>query len=250
MTGESAGVKALWKFFIEMDAQTARTLWVSAALFGVASLVLVIGSTYVELDQGAVTTVLHDLRAAWWSPAVVTGVFTVLAFVGAPQIALIAATVAVFGSGLGMILSWVATMISAGVGFYLGQVGGKGTLERLGGGFIQRMTDTIRKNGFLAAAIIRLVPSGPFIMVNMAMGAAGMRASWYFGGTGLGIIPKIVLVALAGHGMDELFSGDNVWALLFLGAAAAVWLVIVFVVRPMLRSSRTPPQNPADPPPS
>jgi uncharacterized membrane protein YdjX (TVP38/TMEM64 family) len=236
-------VKAFWTFLTEMEAHTARTVWVSLALFGVATLVLVVGSSYVELDQGVVTQVLHELRAAWWSPAFVTGIFTVLAFVGAPQIALIAATVAVFGSGMGIILSWVATMISAGVGFYLGKLGGKSTLDRLGSGFVQRMIETIRKNGFLAAAIIRLVPSGPFIMVNMAMGAAGMRGFWYFGGTGIGIVPKIIVIALAGHGMDELFTGDNVWALVFLAAAAAVWLVIVFVVRPMVRAGRSAPSQ-------
>lgn len=218
-----------------MDVKTARTLWVSVALFVLATLVLVVGSAFIEVDQGAITAVLKDLRAAWWSPAVVTAIFTILAFIGAPQIALIAATVAVFGSGVGIVLSWVATMMSAAVGFYLGRYGGQKTLDRLGGAFVSRIRDSVRTHGFWAALIIRNVPSGPFIMVNMALGATGMRGSWYFGGTGLGIVPKIVLVALAGHGMDELFTGDNLWALVFLAAAAAVWLLIVFVVRPMVQ---------------
>jgi uncharacterized membrane protein YdjX (TVP38/TMEM64 family) len=233
-------VKALWTFLTEMDARTARALWVSVGLFVAATFVLVVGSAYVEVDQGAVTELLHALRASWWSPAVVTGVFTVLAFIGAPQIMLIAATVAVFGSGLGIVLSWIATMISAAVGFYMGRYGGQGAINRLGGDFLMRMRAMVTKNGFLAAGIIRLVPSGPFIMVNMALGALGVRPAWYFGGTGLGIIPKIIVVALAGHGMDELFSGDNLWALGFLAAAAAGWLVIVFIVRPRLRKQAEP----------
>lgn len=228
-----------------MDAKAARALWVSVGLFAAATLVLVIGSAYVEIDQGEITKHLHELRAAWWSPLAVTAVFTVLAFIGAPQIALIAATVAVFGSGLGIVLSWIATMISAAVGFYMGRFGGQRTLERLSGGFVQRMRDTVKGNGFLAALIIRLVPSGPFIMVNMALGATGVRASHYFGGSGLGIVPKIVLVAMAGHGMDELFTGDNLLALAFLAGAAAVWLLIVLVVRPMARARQAATTKPA-----
>ncbi len=75
-------------------------------------------------------------------------------------------------------------------------------------------------------------------MVNMALCVSQMRASWFFGGTGVGIVPKIVLVAFAGHGLTELFTRENQSALLFLAAAGIVWLLIVFVVRPLARRAR------------
>lgn len=225
----------IWKFFTEMDSKTARTLWVSTALFGAASFVLIFGATFIDVNEGALASFLRSLRSAWWAPVVVTGIFTVLAFIGAPQIVLIAATVAVFGPAEGIVLSWIATMISAGVGFYLGRYGGRRALERLGGDLLQRIKDAVRDNGFLAALIIRLVPSGPFILVNMALGATGMRSTWYFGGSGVGIVPKIVVVAFAGHGATELFSKDNIGAVAFLAAAAAAWLVMTFWVRPLLQ---------------
>lgn len=227
-----------FKFFTEMDAQAARALWVSTLLFGAAGLILTAGLFFLDIDQGWVAEVLRTLRGAWWAPAAVTGVFTVLAFIGAPQIALIAATVAVFGPSEGIVLSWLATMISASVGFGIGRAAGAQGLARFGGDFVARMAQAVKDNGFLAALIIRLVPSGPFIMVNMALGATGMRSSWFFGGTGAGIVPKIVLVAFAGHGVGELFEGRNLGALAFLLGAALAWLVIVFVVRPMLRRGR------------
>jgi len=65
-----------------------------------------------------------------------------------------------------------------------------------------------------------------------------MRLSWFAGGTGVGIVPKIVLVAFAGHGLGELFSGRNSGALVFLAAAALVWAGIVFVARPLVRRWR------------
>lgn len=226
----------LLRFLTEMDSKTARALWVSALLLTVAGGVLAFGVFFVDIDQGALAAALRGLRRAWWAPAAVTLVFTVLAFVGAPQIALIAATAAVFGPVEGVVLSWIATMISAAVGFYAGRAGGAATLRRLSSGLLARVTRAVARNGFLAAALIRLVPSGPFILVNMALGATGMRASWFFGGTGAGIVPKIALVAFAGHGVRQLFASESRDALLFLGGAALVWLAIVFVIRPRLRA--------------
>lgn len=231
-------MKSLFRFFTEMDAQAARALWVSTLLFGAAGLILTAGIFFLDVDQGLVADILRTLRGAWWAPAAVTGVFTVLAFIGAPQIALIAATVAVFGPADGIVMSWLATMISASVGFAIGRFSGAQGLARLGGDLVQRIAAKVKENAFLAALVIRLVPSGPFILVNMALGATGMRASWFAGGTGVGIVPKIVLVAFAGHGIGEVFTGRNITAIGFLAAAALVWLLIVFVVRPMVRRGR------------
>jgi uncharacterized membrane protein YdjX (TVP38/TMEM64 family) len=131
-------------------------------------------------------------------------------------------------------------MISATVGFGLGRLAGRDALARFGGDLVNNIAARVKENGFLAALVIRLIPSGPFIFVNMALGATGMRGSWFLGGTGAGIVPKILLVAFAGHGLGELFEGRNLGALWFLLGAAAVWLIIVFVVRPLLRSVRPP----------
>jgi uncharacterized membrane protein YdjX (TVP38/TMEM64 family) len=225
----------LLRFLTEMDSKTARTLWVSALLVTVAGGILTFGALFVDVDQGGIAELLRGLRHAWWAPLAVTGLFVVLAFLGAPQIALIAATVAVFGPIEGALLSWVSTMISGAVGFYAGRAAGAGALRRLGGALMQRITKKVAENGFLAALIIRLVPSGPFVVVNMALGATGMRSLPFFAGSGLGIMPKILLIAFAGHGVSQLFAKQTMIALGFIAAAVVIWLAIVFVIRPRLR---------------
>jgi uncharacterized membrane protein YdjX (TVP38/TMEM64 family) len=234
-------VNNLLRFFTEMDPRLARRWWLSTLVFGAIGVALTVGIFFVDVKQGALADMLAGVRSAWWAPAAVTAVFVVLAFVGAPQIALIAATAAVFGPVEGVILSWIATMISASVGFYLGRAAGAKALARLEGNVAARLLAAVKNNGFLASALIRLVPSGPFILVNMALGATGMRASWFFGGAGLGSIPKILLVSFAGHGFSQLFEGQNANAIWFLLGAAAIWAAIVFVVRPLVmkRSAQT-----------
>jgi uncharacterized membrane protein YdjX (TVP38/TMEM64 family) len=224
----------LYRFFTEMDSTASRAVWVAFGLFTVAGAVLAAGMLFIDLDQSGIADFLRSLRDVWWAPVVVTATFVVLAFVGAPQVVLIAATVAVFGAAEGMVLSGVATMVSGTVGYVLGRVGGATALSKLLGGRGGRALGFIGKNGFLASLIIRLVPSGPFIICNMALGAAKVGSMSFLGGTGIGILPKIALVAFGAHGIGAVLKGENQGAILFFVAAGLIWALIALVVRPML----------------
>jgi uncharacterized membrane protein YdjX (TVP38/TMEM64 family) len=221
-----------YRFFTEMDSSAARAVWVAFVLFTVAGAVLAAGMLLIDLDQSGIASFLRG--DVWWAPLAVTATFVVLAFVGAPQVVLIAATVAVFGPGEGLVLSWVATMASGTIGYMLGRVGGAAALSKLLGGRGGRALGFIGKNGFLASLIIRLVPSGPFIICNMALGAAKVGSMSFLGGTGIGILPKIALVAFGAHGIGEVLKGENQGAILFFVGAALIWALIAFVVRPLL----------------
>lgn len=237
-----SSLASLWSkimsFFLDMDSRAVRALWISALLFTVAGAVLALGMTYLDVNQGGIANFLRGARSTWWSPFFVTAVFTMLAFVGAPQIALIAGTVAVFGPAEGSVLSWAATMISALVGFAIGRAAGAKGLAQMGS-VGRRASRFMGKNGFLAALIIRLVPSAPFVVINMALGAAKVGWTHFIGGTGIGILPKIMLVAFAGHGFDAVARRENLTALAFFAAAALAWLLIVFVVRPRIKLHQT-----------
>ena len=160
------------------------------------------------------------------------GGFTLLAFLGAPQFVLIAAAVVAFGPWLGFAYSWLGTEVSSLVGFWLGRRFGARLLNDYGGKGLKQFTDLVGRNGFLASLIVRLVPSAPFIIVNMAAGVTPMRL-WAFAlGTGIGIVPKIALTAFAGHTVVNVVSGHakgSNW--LSLLAIAALWIGIGLVAR-------------------
>lgn len=225
--------KAL-KFFTTMESTSQKAVWIAFALFSVAGLVLAFGMVFLDVNQGAIADFLRTLKGVWWAPIVVTLVFTILAFLGAPQFVLIAATVAVFGASEGIIMSWVATMVSAITGYILGRLGGAAAVKKILGGKGARILGFIGKNGFLTSFLVRQVPTGPFVLVNLALGASNVRASWFVAGTGLGIMPKIFLIAFGAHGIGQALRGENLNAILFFIGAAIIWALIVFVVRPIL----------------
>jgi uncharacterized membrane protein YdjX (TVP38/TMEM64 family) len=131
----------------------------------------------------------------------------------------------------GAAYSWIGTMVSSLVGFYLGRAAGARVLERFSGEGVRRFMGLVGENGFLASLIVRLVPSAPFIVVNMAAGVTPMRARDFVAGTGIGIVPKIALTAFAGASIVQLMRGEIGRHWVELAAVIAIWLGIGWFAR-------------------
>jgi uncharacterized membrane protein YdjX (TVP38/TMEM64 family) len=219
-----------------LDAKAWRALAVSFILFGGVGLVFVLGAPLLGLKGAA--AVERWMGAGLGGPAAplaAVGGFTVLAFLGAPQFVLIAAAVLAFGPGLGFLYSWLGTFVSAMVGFYLGRRFGARILSQYAGDAVRQFTDMIGRNGFLASLLVRLVPSAPFIVVNMAAGFTPMKARAFAAGTALGIIPKIALTAFAGSAVLGALAGRGPGRFLGLALAAAVWIGVGLLTRAWMK---------------
>ncbi|MDE2488353.1 MAG: TVP38/TMEM64 family protein [Alphaproteobacteria bacterium] len=230
-------MRRLFAFLSNMDAKAWRALLVSFVLFGGVGIVFFFGAQV--LGFGGETTVEHWLGAAsgpWALPVAVAG-FAVLAFLGVPQFMLIAAAVVAFGAWAGFAYSWIGTMVSSLVGFYLGRLAGARTLKTFSGEGLRQFIELVGRNGFFASLIVRLVPSAPFIVVNMAAGVTPMRVFDFAVGTGLGIVPKIALTAFAGSSVASLMAGkggtDHIAAIV---GVIVVWLGIGWYARRWLKA--------------
>ena len=204
-------MRRLFAFLSNMDAQAWRALAVSFVLFGGVGVVFFFGAQLLGFDgERTLEGWLGAARGPWSLPVAVAA-FAALAFVGTPQIVLIAAAVVAFGPVQGAAYSWIGTMVSAVVGFYLGRTAGAGALERFSGEGVRRFMRLVGENGFLASLVVRLVPSAPFIVVN------------------------IVLTAFAGASILQLMRGEigRHWAAI--AAVAALWLAIGWFARQWLR---------------
>lgn len=226
-------MRSFLRALTNLDAKAWRTIALSFLLFGGVGFVFVLGAPLLGLNgAAAVERWMGAGVAGPWAPVMAIGGFTLLAFLGAPQFVLIAAAVVAFGPWLGFVYSWLGTEVSSLVGFWLGRRFGARLLNDYGGKGVKQFTDLVGRNGFLASLIVRLVPSAPFIIVNMAAGVTHMRISAFALGTAIGIVPKIALTAFAGHTVVNVVSGHakgSNW--LSLLAIAALWIGIGLVAR-------------------
>jgi uncharacterized membrane protein YdjX (TVP38/TMEM64 family) len=229
-------MRKLFAFITNMDRQAWRTLAVSFVLFGGVGIVFLFGAQVLGFNgEAAVERWLGATSGPWALPAAV-GAFALLAFIGVPQFVLIAAAVVAFGAWTGFAYSWIGTMVSSLVGFYLGRFAGARALKTLSGDSMQRFMDMVGRNGFLASLIVRLVPSAPFIVVNMAAGVTPMRVFDFTIGTALGIIPKIALTAFAGNSIVQAMKGGGVTHIAWLVAVVVLWVIIGWLARKWLQA--------------
>jgi len=229
-------MRKLFAFITNMDRQAWRMLAVSFVLFGGVGVVFLFGAQVLGFNgEAAVERWLGATSGPWALPAAV-GAFALLAFIGVPQFVLIAAAVVAFGAWTGFAYSWIGTMVSSLVGFYLGRFAGGRALQTLSGESMQRFMDTVGRNGFLASLIVRLVPSAPFIVVNMAAGVTPMRVLDFAAGTALGIVPKIALTAFAGNSIVQAMKGGSLKHVAWLVAVVVLWVGIGWLARQWLKS--------------
>ena len=166
-----------------------------------------------------------------WAFLATVVLFVGAAFIGAPQFLLIAACVVAFGPSLGFWYSWAATVVSAGVTYWMGRGPTARLLDRWGGKTVTRLKGFVGRNAFYASFMIRNVPSAPFIVVNMAFGAARAGFIPFLLGCALGVLPKTALVAFFGGAVAAAASGDGTWTSLILAGVAVVWLALMLGVR-------------------
>lgn len=192
----------------ESDEQPPRrgvdwALILPIAILVVSTVVMIVPMVFgVELlgvsGKEGVARLLAGFADSPAAPFAVTVVFTLLGLTGFPQFLLIGGAAAIFGSLWGFVYSMIGTMVSALAGFWIGRISGGKLIKRYGNAMVHRASEVLGRRGIAASAIVRFIPSGPAIMVNMIAGASHMRAWQFAVGTFIGSLPKTALIALVG----------------------------------------------------
>lgn len=219
-----APLKAAWlnRKRLKSLALAAGTLLAISALFWLSAKV-------IGLDEnGVLSQTLQSVADSNWALPVVAAAFSLASLIGAPQFLLIAVTVAVFGPLLGFVYCIAATLVSASFNFYLARLVGAGWLKRRGWTGVDQAMALVGRNGFLASLLVRVVPSAPFIVVNMGLGLSHTPYPAFLAGTAIGILPKTALIALLGKVVERAQQGEMT-AILYLSLAAAIWIIAAFL---------------------
>ncbi len=237
-----AAKRGLWAKLVDfaqnMDARAWRAVAASIAMIVIALIVLVIGRLYYGAEiEAFIDATLGEARRTRLGLPITIAVFTITAYVGAPQFMLILACVVAFGPEQGFWFAWIATIVSGAVTYFTGRLAGAETRKRLGGATGGRFTRFMGKNAFMASMIVRVVPTAPFIVVNTAFGAAQANFWPYLAGLAIGVLPKTAILTFGYDGILDALQGRWGGAAIMGGIAIALWIVVTIVVRRWLRPS-------------
>lgn len=225
-------------FFKDMDRQAITAIVVVIGMFFIVASIALLGSASLNVDDGEYYRLFEAFSQSEWVIPIVLAAFVIGSFIGAPQWALIAGMVVAFGWDKGATGAWICTLISASVNFWLARWIGVERVQKFGGELINRITSVIRNNGFVTSFAVRFVPTGPFVLVNMAAGVSGMKYFHFISGTALGIIPKIIIVGLITTGVvsDDQSSWIRVGVIALAMAFIGLMLIARKRIRPVIES--------------
>jgi len=215
----------------------ARPLkWSIALLAGAAIVaVLVFGFSRLGLGLGDVANRIgvgiESLAGNPWRVPLVLLMFVAASVVSVPILALIGATVVTLGPVLGFITSAIGTLLAASATFGVGRLIGRKPLHRWLGSRLDALEKRVAKRGVIAIALIRKVPVAPFTLVNMLIGALGIRYRDFILGTALGMLPGIAAFAFVSQTAIEAWREPTPQNLSLIAGAIVLWLAVVFGIQ-------------------
>ncbi|MFZ5668028.1 MAG: TVP38/TMEM64 family protein [Pseudomonadota bacterium] len=153
-----------------------------------------------------------------------------LFFIGTPQAVIIVAAVLAFGPWTGLAVSWAGKMVACLMGFAVGRRFGAPILARYSSGAVARaMAVLSREGGLVACAVVRMIPTVPSVLVNIAAGAAPIRLRDFVIGTALGSVPIMALTAFAGETALRGLQGRRLEFWIGLAVTAVGWALTAWL---------------------
>ena len=210
-------------------AARLRLLGLGLALVIASGLVWLLIGGDIDTVQAAVAS------TGPWGPVVYVAMHVLLTLVPVSKNLLSGVAGALFGLGAGIALSWVASMVSAVVGFLVARRLGREAVAQMTGPRITRVEKILRQQGVIAVIVARLTPVLPFTFVNYGAGVSAVSLRDFVLGTAVGVLPGTVGYAALGASAGR----DATTFVLAGGVAAALLVGSLLLGRRMARRNRT-----------
>jgi uncharacterized membrane protein YdjX (TVP38/TMEM64 family) len=157
---------------------------------------------------------VKDYPAAFY---LVVGAYLLGSLVLFPVTILNVATVFTFGPILGNVYALAGWLASAAMGYGIGRSMGRKMVQKLTRGWLDRLIRPAGRHGFLTVLTLRIFPVAPFTLVNVFVGAWGIRFWDFFTASIVGRIPGIILLTLAGIQIENFLRQPHVIGVVLLG---------------------------------
>lgn len=167
--------------------------------------------------------------------------FAILAFVGGglvlfPVTVLVAVTAIVFGPLLGTAYTMIGATLSGAMTFAIGRHLGRETVRRLAGRRLNDLSRRLGERGLVAVVFARMLPLGPFSIVNIVAGASHIRWRDFLLGTVIGLIPGVMATSIFVDRAAAAIREPDVATFALLAVAGATIVALVWMLRRKLRA--------------
>ena len=142
---------------------------------------------------------------------------------------LILATALSFGSLKGFSLALAGSLLGGLASYLLGRLLGRDVVQKLAGKKLNRLSRKLARRGWLAVALVRIVPIAPYTIVNMVAGASHISARSFLIGTAVGMCPGILAIMIFEEGLERVLRNPD-WQTLGIAAIALCCALLIMVI--------------------
>jgi len=182
------------------------------------------------LTRERMIATLEQLRAAWWSPLALIGLYVVVSPTGLPVSPLIFAGGVVFGAWWGSLYNFVGSLLGATASYLLARALGRQLVEQVAGEtLIHKAEQVLERHGFWNLVRSRFLPI-PFALINFGAALAGIRLPVFIFASAVGLAPSMVIWTYFGYAIYSVTSEGRQAVVRNLILALVVVLMLTFLV--------------------
>jgi len=161
--------------------------------------------------------------------------YAVLAFVGGgfvlfPVTMLVGVTAILFGPVLGSLYALIGATMSGAVTFAIGRQLSRETVRGLAGRRLNDLSRRLGERGLLAIVFVRVVPVGPFSIVNIVAGASHIRWRDFLLGTLIGLAPGVTAASIFVDRVAAAIREPGTSTFVLVAAAGAALIALVWII--------------------
>jgi phospholipase D1/2 len=220
------------------DARTRprhRSRLLRLALVAAGLIAMVLAWQYTPLAEWAdpeeLAEWLEAMRGNWWIYPLFVAGYVVGGLLLFPLTVMVAVTGMVLGPWSGFLCAIAGALISGWVGLRIGAWTGGRLFESMATRAYRLVSRVMQNHGVLTVAAVRMVPIAPYTVVNIAMGATGLRTGAFLAGTFIGLLPGIFVLTMLGDRLREVWRNPEPENLFWFVLAIILWLGVAYALQ-------------------
>ncbi|MBE0574916.1 MAG: VTT domain-containing protein [Desulfuromonadales bacterium] len=215
----------------DSEAGVRRKAWRFAMVITSALLLAILWrwspiSHWLTMDNLLAT--VDSIRESSMLVPIVLSVYVVGSCLMFPVTLMILVTALSFGPFMGFALAFCGSLMGGLASYLLGRWLGRDVVRKLAGENINRLSRKLARRGWLAIALVRIVPIAPYTIVNMVAGSTHISTRSFLIGTSIGMGPGILAIMLFEGGLERAIREPG-WLSVAVSIVAVICAVLVLI---------------------
>ncbi len=182
------------------------------------------------LTRERMISLMSELRAAWWAPVALIGLYLIVSPSGLPVSPLIWAGGVVFGVWWGWLYNFLGALLGASASYLLARALGRDLVLHIASRpLLERAERILERHGFWTLVRVRFLPI-PFAVINYGAALAGVRWPVFISASTLGLAPSMVIWTYFGYALFSVTTADRSEVIRNLLVALVLALGLTFLV--------------------